>query len=182
MRIVGGYLGGRHFNPKMKKWPTRPTTDQAKEALFNILHNKLDFESIKCLDLFGGTGNISFELASRGCLDITCIDKYRACTEFVKDQSVIFNTENEIKVIQSDVLRFIKQTKEKFGLIFADPPYDWNEMSSFPALLLSLNILSSDSLFVLEHDNKVKFDHIPEFIESRNYGQTVFSFFSKHLA
>ena len=177
MRIIGGNLGGQHFNPKMNKWPTRPTTDQAKESLFNILLNKVDFAEISCLDLFGGTGSISFELASRGCSKVTYVDKYRACSEFVKEQSKIFNVSEDIKIIQKDVLQFIKNTSENYNLIFADPPYDWIHMSAFPSLIFSLNLLNPNGLFVLEHDNTVRFDHLPEYIESRKYGQSLFSFF-----
>ena len=177
MRIISGYLGGRSFQPKMNKWPTRPTTDMAKEALFNVLANRMDFGSAKCLDLFGGTGSISFELASRGCEDITYVDKFKPCIAFVRNQIAAFDIEDFVTIIQKDVVRFMDQSADKYDFIFADPPYDWKGMQSFPDLVFSAQILNPDALFVLEHGGSIDFGSHTHFIMQRTYGQMKFSFF-----
>ena len=125
MRIIGGEHGGRKFNPPSKMPYTRPTTDIAKEGLFNILQNNLDFEALKTLDLFGGTGSISYELASRGVPDLTIVEKDNAMYEFIKKTSVALRIEN-LKAVKMDVFKFINQCADKFDFIFAGPPYALN--------------------------------------------------------
>src|SRR6266496_6372190 len=122
MRIIGGEYGGRRFNPPNKMPYTRPTTDIAKEGLFNIIQNNLDISSLKTLDLFGGTGSISYELASRGAKELTIVEKDAAMYEFIKKTIKEFEI-NNIEAVKMDVFKFIEQCREKFDLIFAGPPY-----------------------------------------------------------
>ena len=122
MRIIGGEHGGRKFNPPAKMPYTRPTTDIAKEGLFNVLQHKLDIEELKTLDLFGGTGSISYELASRGAHDLTIVEKDSAMFEFIKKTAQELKIEN-LKPVKMDVFKFIEQCTDKFDFIFAGPPY-----------------------------------------------------------
>ena len=131
MRIIGGEHGGRKFNPPNKMPYTRPTTDIAKEGLFNVLHHNLDFEEIKSLDLFGGTGSISYELASRGVTDLTIVEKDVAMYEFIKKTSATLRIEN-LHVIKMDVFKFINQCTDKFDFIFAGPPYALTAIDVLP--------------------------------------------------
>jgi 16S rRNA (guanine(966)-N(2))-methyltransferase RsmD len=175
MRIIGGELKGRKLQLPSKNWPVRPTTDFAREALFNILDNQIDYESATALDLFGGTGIHSIELASRGCTDITYVDKYKDSVTFMRE--LTRNWKLSITPVQSDVLVFIKGAQRQWSYIFADPPYDMKGIEEFPSILKESNILSENGLFVLEHRTKLHFDHMVGFRESRIYGQTSFSFF-----
>ena len=134
MRIIGGEHGGRKFNPPSKMPYTRPTTDVAKEGLFNVFQHQLDLSSLKTLDLFGGTGSISYELASRGVEDLTIVEKDAAMYEFIKKTSAELKFGN-FKVIKMDVFRFISQCMEKFDLIFAGPPYALTNIDDLPRLV-----------------------------------------------
>lgn len=176
MRIVGGIHRGRQFHPG-KSFKARPTTDRAKESLFNILTNRYDFESLKVLDLFAGTGSISFEFLSRGCDSITSIEldfKHHAFIQSVVQQ---LNAKNEIRVIKDNAFRFCEQTSEKYDLIFADPPYDHPKFEEVPNLIFDNQLLAEDGLFILEHSKYYDFSNHPELIETRNYGSVHFSFF-----
>ncbi len=175
MRIIGGQWKGRRIHIPSNSWPVRPTTDFAREALFNILDNRLDYSVTRALDLFGGTGIHSVELASRGCPDITYVDRHRESTRFVKD--VAKEMDLPITVVQTDVYSFIKKAVSQWNYIFADPPYDMQDLEDFPNVILQAGILANDGIFVLEHPSKKKFSDIPGFKESRQYGQSVFSFF-----
>ncbi|MCB0706191.1 MAG: RsmD family RNA methyltransferase [Saprospiraceae bacterium] len=124
MRIIGGTFKGRRFNPPANKWPTRPTTDYAKEALFNILYNRLDFESLKVLDLFGGTGNHSYEWISRGCRSVTYVDQFAPAVAFAKKISATLQIEEFIQIHKAEVFKFIQKDSNTYDLIFADPPYE----------------------------------------------------------
>ena len=176
MRVIGGQWKGRRIHIPSKSWPVRPTTDFAREALFNILDNRLDYEHSSALDLFGGTGMHSVELASRGCADITYVDRYKESVRFM--QKLIDEWDLPIKPIQSDVTAFIKKAERQWDYIFADPPYDLQGLDDLILLILDKGIISDGGFFVLEHISKNKFDHIPGFYEARNYGQSVFSFFA----
>jgi len=158
-----------------KSWPVRPTTDFAREALFNILDNRLDYERINALDLFGGTGIHSIELASRGCKDITYVDRYKDSVKFMN--GFVREWDLPIKVVGSDVFKFITNATSQWDYIFADPPYDMKDIIEFPAMVLKASILKQNGFFVLEHISSKTFKHIQGFIESRHYGQSVFSFF-----
>jgi 16S rRNA (guanine966-N2)-methyltransferase len=176
MRVIGGTWKGRRINVPSKSWPVRPTTDFAREALFNILDNRLIYEETKALDLFGGTGIHSIELASRGCTDITYVDRFAASARFMKDFVKTWSL--PIQVVQSDVIKFIDSSTRQWDYIFADPPYEMKGIEQFPTRVLSAGILSPTGFFVLEHFNAYSYDHIRGFQEARHYGQSVFSFFA----
>ncbi len=177
MRIIGGKWKGRKLNVPSKNWPVRPTTDFAREALFNILDNRIDYETTTALDLFGGTGVHSLELASRGCLDVTFVDRYRESTKFM--QGLVKEWELPIKVVNSDVFKYIQSAVRKWDYLFADPPYEMNGIAEFPGFILQSGVLTENGFFVLEHISTLNFSFIPGFMEARNYGQSVFSFFGQ---
>jgi 16S rRNA (guanine966-N2)-methyltransferase len=176
MRIIGGEHGGRKFNPPTNMPYTRPTTDIAKEGLFNVLQHKLDFENLKTLDLFGGTGSISYELASRGVPDLTIVEKDQAMFDFIKKTSATLNLEN-FKVIKMDVFKYIGQCTERFDFIFAGPPYALTNIDDLPKLIFEKQLLRKDGRFVLEHTPRNDYKAFPFFVAERNYGTTVFSTF-----
>ena len=176
MRIIGGEHGGRKFNPPNNMPYTRPTTDIAKEGLFNILQNNLDFEHLKTLDLFGGTGSISYELASRGVPDLTIVEKDAAMYEFIKKTSLALQL-NNLKVIKTDVFKFIQQCDDKFDLIFAGPPYALTNIDDLPKRIFEKQLLNKSGWFVLEHTPKNDYKAFPFYKSERNYGTTVFSVF-----
>ena len=176
MRIISGELGGRRFNPPSKMPQTRPTTDIAKEGLFNILQNNLDFSSLKTLDLFGGTGNISYELASRGVPDLTIVEKDTAMYEFIKKTAVSLGLD-QLKIIKMDVFKFINQCTDKFDLIFAGPPYALTTIDDLPELIFEKQLLKQGGWFVLEHTPRNDYKKFPFYMAERNYGTTVFTTF-----
>lgn len=176
MRIIGGEHGGRKIHPPAKMPFTRPTTDIAKEGLFNVIENNLDVSALKTLDLFGGTGAISYELASRGATDLTIIEKDPHMFEFIQKNASMLKLEN-FKVVRSDVFRFIDQCAEKFDFIFAGPPYALNTIDQLPIRIFEQQLLNVGGWFVLEHtprNDYKKFDH---YVTQRNYGTTIFSIF-----
>src|ERR1700682_4096530 len=146
MRIIGGEHGGRKFNPPNKMPYTRPTTDIAKEGLFNILQNNLDFDGMKTLDLFGGTGSISYELASRGAADLTVIEKDRHMHAFIRKTADALGLDF-LKVIQSDVFKYIRNCEEKFDFIFAGPPYALETIDELPKMIATLELLKKRGWF-----------------------------------
>ena len=174
MRIIGGkYKGKSIIAPK--NLPVRPTTDFAKESLFNILYNSVDFEQIKLLELFAGTGNIGYEFASRGCSKITSVDLNFHCIQFIKKTNKDLSLNN--KVIRSDVFRFIKSNKEKYNFIFADPPYDLDAIRTIPESIFSNELLEDKGILVIEHDKYTDFSDCDYFKNVRQYGRVMFSFF-----
>jgi 16S rRNA (guanine(966)-N(2))-methyltransferase RsmD len=177
MRIIGGEFGGRKINPPGKMPYTRPTTDIAKEGLFNILQHKIDFEGIKALDLFGGTGSISYELASRGATDLTIVEKDRVMYEFIKTTAASLGIKPN--VVKQDVFRFIAGCKDKFDFIFAGPPYALASIDELPSLIFEKHLLNKNGWFILEHTPRNDYKGLPGFIMERNYGTTVFSFFQE---
>ncbi len=176
MRIISGNLGGRKVKPPAKMPHTRPTTDIAKEALFNILQNNIDFEDLKTLDLFGGTGSISYELASRGATDLTVVEKDDKMYNFIKSTAAEFKIPN-FNVVKMDVFRFIDQCDEKFDFIFAGPPYALITIDELPVKIFEKKLLKKDGWFVLEHTPRSNYKDQPHFHEERTYGTTVFSIF-----
>ncbi|KOH45173.1 RsmD family RNA methyltransferase [Sunxiuqinia dokdonensis] len=176
MRIVGGIHRGRQFSPG-KNFKARPTTDMAKESLFNILTNQVDFEEIKILDLFAGTGSISFEFLSRGCTDITTIEFNYQHHQFIRSVVQKLNATKEIRAIKGNAFSYCEQTTEKFDVIFADPPYDHPRFKEVPALIFNNELLNENGLFILEHSKYFDFSEMKEFQESRHYGSVHFSFF-----
>lgn len=177
MRIIGGKFGGRRFTPPAKNWPTRPTTDYAKEALFNILQNRISFEETKMLDIFGGTGNHSYEFISRGCTDVTYVDRFKGCVLFVKKMSESLELHDVLKIIHIDAGKFLKTTKEQYNYIFAGPPYPLKWLGKIPDLIFENEILAESGLFVLEHNQDHSFKRHPRFLEERHYSGSYFSFF-----
>lgn len=176
MRIISGVLGGRRINPPSQMPYTRPTTDIAKEGLFNIIQNSLDFEELKTLDLFGGTGSISYELASRGVGDLTIVEKDQKMFEFIRKTSSDLKLQN-FKILRSDVFRFIDQCTEKYDFIFAGPPYALQTIDELPKKIFEKGLLNEGGWFILEHTPRNNYENAPHFHNSRNYGTTVFSIF-----
>lgn len=178
MRIISGkYKGKRLTAPK--KLPVRPTTDMAKEALFNILNNKYYFEDLAVLDLFSGTGNISFEFASRGTTSITAIDGNSGCVQFISKTAK--ELDFDITTLKSDVFKFLERTKSKYDVIFADPPYNFeaSKFSKIPELVYVNELLQDDGLLIIEHSEQTDLSELSYFSEKRKYGSSVFSFFEK---
>ncbi|MBL7744064.1 MAG: RsmD family RNA methyltransferase [Chitinophagaceae bacterium] len=176
MRIIGGEHGGRRFNPPAKMPYTRPTTDIAKEGLFNVLQHNLDMEELKTLDLFGGTGSISYELASRGARDLTIVEKDTAMYEFIKKTTKELRIEN-MKMVKMDVFKFIEQCTDKFDFIFAGPPYALTNIDDLPVLIFEKQLLKPGGWFILEHTPRNSYKTFPHYKSERNYGTTVFTTF-----
>ena len=172
-------IRSQRFHPPTHMPYTRPTTDIAKEGLFNILQNNLDFEAIKTLDLFGGTGSISYELASRGVTDLTVVEKDQTMFEFIKKTAKEFNIEN-LKLIRSDVFKFIQTCSSRFDFIFAGPPYALTNIDDLPRLIIEKKLLENKGWFVLEHTPRNDYKQFPFFRSERNYGTTVFSIFEEN--
>lgn len=179
MRIISGKFKGRRINPPTNI-TARPTTDFAKEGLFNLLANKLDFEEITALDLFAGTGSISVELISRGCRQVTAVEQNLRQYDFIRKVSKDFNIDN-IVLLKADVFKFIERTKIKYDFIFADPPYELSRLKDIPDIIFSKELLNSGGLFALEHSVKNDFSGHPNFIEQRHYGNVIFSFFQNNI-
>jgi 16S rRNA (guanine966-N2)-methyltransferase len=178
MRIISGALGGRRIQPPGKMPNTRPTTDIAKEGLFNIIQHNLDLENARTLDLFGGTGSISYELASRGAGELTVIEKDPVMFEFIKKTSHELNIQN-VKVIRMDVFKFLSACQEQFDFIFAGPPYALPTIDELPKCIAEKNLLAMKGWFVLEHTPRNSYEGYPLFVTQRNYGTTIFSIFVK---
>lgn len=177
MRIVGGIYKGRIFSPN-KQITARPTTDIAKEGLFNILQNRVDFADKKILDLFSGTGSIGYEFISRGAAEVTFVEKNPYHCRFIN--SVIDNFEiKNAKVFKTDAFKFLYKFQGQFDIVFADPPYDLPQFKEVPLAVFSGNVLKMDGLFILEHPKEYNFITHPNFSEIRNYGKVNFSFFQK---
>jgi 16S rRNA (guanine966-N2)-methyltransferase len=176
MRIIGGKFKARQFHPP-QNIPTRPTTDFAKEGLFNLINNYYNFDNIKVLDLFGGTGSISYEMASRGCTDITTVEIYPKCANFIKKTATDLGL-NAIKVFQMDVFKFIETTNEKYDVIFAGPPYPLPNLKDIPDLVFEQDLVEGEGWFIMEHNPNHDFKQHPHFTFLRNYGTTIFSFFT----
>ncbi len=177
MRIVSGKYRGKRIDAP-RKLPVRPTTDMAKEALFNILNNRYYFEDVSVLDLFSGIGSISLEFASRGCKDITAVDAHSGCISFLETTSE--RLQADIKCIRSDALSFLKKTAVKFDLIFADPPYDQDreELIKLVDKVMERELLKEEGTLILEHTTRMKLEDHEFFVESRKYGGSSFSFFA----
>ena len=177
MRIVSGKYRGHRLLPPVNL-PVRPTTDFAKEGLFNVLNNLVDFESLKVLDLFAGTGSIAFEFLSRGAIEVTAIDSSHRCVEFIKKTAETFGADN-IKAVKSNSFVFIKHMISTYDLVFADPPYDLDGIEAIPDLIFSSNLLADEGLLILEHSAAYKFEKHVNFDSHRNYGSVNFSFFRR---
>jgi 16S rRNA (guanine966-N2)-methyltransferase len=176
VRIISGkYKGRRIFPPR--NLPVRPTTDMSKEALFNVLNNHFNFDGLKILDLFSGTGNISFEFASRGSDNITSVDQDFGCVKFIKQiaQEYDFN----IAAIKSDVFKFIEKSNSVYDIIFADPPYGLDQ-ATFEKIVIAIfekELLNEEGMMIIEHSKYTKLDHLKHFSFKKSYGGSIFSFF-----
>ncbi|SFU42678.1 16S rRNA (guanine(966)-N(2))-methyltransferase RsmD [Pustulibacterium marinum] len=176
MRIISGkYKGKRLMAPS--KLPVRPTTDFAKEALFNILNNSFYFDEVSLLDLFSGTGNISYEFASRGCKEITAVDANIGCVQYINKTAK--ELDFDIRTFKSDVFKFLEKTMITADIIFADPPYDFSDeqFAEIPKLVFERNLVSEEGYLIVEHSKHTKLSELPFFAFDKRYGGSVFSFF-----
>jgi 16S rRNA (guanine(966)-N(2))-methyltransferase RsmD len=176
MRIISGKYGGRRINPPHNMPYTRPTTDIAKEGLFNILQNRVQLEGAKTLDLFGGTGCISYELASRGAIDLTIVEKDPQMLGFIKKNIEMLKIEN-VHLLQMDVFQFLSNCNNKYDIIFAGPPYALNTIDHLPKIIVEQQLISPEGYFILEHTPRNNYKSFPGYSFERNYGTTIFSFF-----
>jgi 16S rRNA (guanine(966)-N(2))-methyltransferase RsmD len=177
MRIISGKYRGRRLQPPLNL-PVRPTTDFAKEGLFNVLGNLVDFDSLKVLDLFTGTGSIAFEFLSRGAIEVTAVDANQKCIDFIKKTAENFGAKN-IQPVKSNSFVFIKRMLSNYDLIFADPPYDLEGIESIPDLIFTSGLLNDEGLLILEHSSRYRFEQHPRFSQHRNYGSVNFTFFTR---
>jgi 16S rRNA (guanine966-N2)-methyltransferase len=175
MRIISGDFKGKIIRAP-ESLPVRPTTDMAKEGLFNWLNFRFDISELEALDLFAGTGNITYELVSRGAKSVVSVDLNSNCFRFIQETLRKLKITN-VQVFNTDAFVAIKRVKKQFDLIFADPPYDFHEYHKFVEETLRQNILKNEGWFIIEHPSTVKFSSIPGFMEQRNYGKVNFSFF-----
>lgn len=174
MRIIGGMHKGRVIKVPFNL-PVRPTTDFAKEGLFNILANRIGFEGLSMLDLFSGTGHISLEFASRGSRPVTAVDQNAKCASFLR--SAAKQLDLEVSTIKSDVFGFLKSSVSTFDLIFADPPYSLPNIPDIHRLVFENKLLNPGGLLIIEHGPRTSLGHLPGFIQHRKYGNVNFSFF-----
>lgn len=176
MRIISGKYKGRRIQPP-KNLPVRPTTDMSKEALFNVLNNHFNFEGLKVLDLFSGTGNISYEFASRGSYPITSVDGDFGCVKFIKQVAAEYDF--TIAATKSDVFKFLENCKTTYDIIFADPPYGLDQATFEKVVLLVFekNLLNEEGMMIIEHSKYTKMDHLDNFSFQKSYGGSFFSFF-----
>jgi 16S rRNA (guanine(966)-N(2))-methyltransferase RsmD len=158
--------------------PVRPTTDQAKEGLFNILYHQWDFDGLEVLDLFAGTGSVSYEFASRGAASITSVDINHSCVRFITETTVKLDFP-QIKAIRDDAIHFIKMARQSYDIIFADPPYDLQGIDALPEMILNKELLRDEGNFILEHPSDFDFSTYPGFIKLKKYSRVHFSFFRK---
>ncbi len=176
MRIVGGDLGGRRFEPP-PGLPARPTTDRARESLFNILTHMLDLDGLRMLDLFAGTGAMSYEALSRGVASVTAVEKDPASCQFIQKTAAAFGMADRLRILRADAFKALKTVPEAFDFVFSDPPYALPQMAALPDLLLAPGVLRPDGLLVLEHSTRTHFDGHPARIRAVAYGDSAFSFF-----
>ncbi len=176
MRIITGKYKGRHFDiPRTFK--ARPTTDFAKENIFNVLIQYIDFDGARALDLFSGTGSISLELLSRGCSQVVSVELDRDHYRFIQDCLKKLGDTPQVLPIRGDVFRFVKSCKQQFDFIFADPPYALKELPTIPSLIFEKGLLKDDGIFVFEHGKEHDFSSDPHFVEHRSYGSVNFTIF-----
>ncbi|MCQ2298960.1 MAG: 16S rRNA (guanine(966)-N(2))-methyltransferase RsmD [Bacteroidales bacterium] len=179
MRIIAGSLRGRRLNPPANL-PVRPTTDMARESLFNILNNYVDYEECSVMDLFAGTGAVSLEFVSRGAKEVTSIEINSQGCEYIKQTAQQFGVKN-IHVVRADVFDLLKRAYKKFDIVFADPPYACEDLPKLPDLVFEHDILNEDGIFILEHPKEYDFADHPHFWQHRAYGKVNFSFFAMKL-
>lgn len=177
MRIIRGKYGRRRFDVP-KNISARPTTDFARENIFNVLENTEDFDGKSALDLFAGTGAISFEFLSRGCTKVTAVEMASVQANFIKQVAQKLNIGPQtMKVIKGDVFKFIASASEAFDFVFADPPYDHPRFAEIPGMILESKLLAPGSIFIMEHSKNHDFSSLPHFEQQRVYGSVNFSIF-----
>mgnify|MGYP003314062753 CR=1 FL=1 len=176
MRIIGGRLKGAVINPP-RGYNARPTTDFAREGLFNVLNNEYEFDDLTVLDLFGGTGAVSFEFASRGVGRVYCVEMARENASFIKTESSRLGLDN-VTMVRDNVFDFLPVCHEKFDIVFADPPYALEGLESIPDKVFAADILHPGCYFILEHGGEHSFTKHPRFIKEKVYGRVHFSFFA----
>ena len=176
MRIISGIHGGRKITPPAHMPFTRPTTDIAKEGLFNIIQNNLQIDTLKTLDLFGGTGSISYELASRGAISLTIVEKDNQLYDFIKKMAESLALEN-FRLVKADVFKFIESCNEQYDFIFAGPPYALGTIDDLPLKIFEKKLLNPKGWFVLEHTPRNDYKKFDNYHSERNYGTTIFSIF-----
>lgn len=177
MRIIGGKLKGKTIWPP-QGYKARPTTDFAREGLFNVIDSEYEFQDLKVLDLFGGTGAVSFEFASRGAARVYSIEMNRDNAAFIRRQAAALGLDN-VTVVHSNVFDFLPICTEKFDIIFADPPYALEGLDTIPSKVLGCDIMHPGAWFILEHGGEYSFEGQPYFLKERSYGRVHFSIFEK---
>ena len=177
MRIIAGNKKGHQIKAPLGL-PTRPTTDRSKESLFNILNNWYDFDEGDILDVYAGTGNITYEFASRGAKSVICIDRFKGCTDFIYSECKKLDF-IQVQVLREDVISFLKRCPEKFDIIFADPPFATKDYELIHELVIGRELLNKNGVFVMEHHSVHDFSKLDKFLEARHYGQNVMSFYGE---
>ncbi|MDR1673773.1 MAG: RsmD family RNA methyltransferase [Bacteroidales bacterium] len=175
MRIIGGQFKGRQILPD-RRLSLRPTTDFAKEGLFNILSGRYDMENIRALDLFAGTGSIAYEFVSRGAIDVHCVDIHPKHAAFIRSTAKQSGF-NNIRVVRDDVFHFLSICKATYDIVFADPPYETDNIATLPDAVLQADILAANGTLIVEHSRRTDFSAHPLLTEQRHYGNVRFSFF-----
>ena len=179
MRIITGIYKGRRFDVP-RTFKARPTTDFAKENIFNVLNGYVDFDGARALDLFSGTGSITLELLSRGCSQVVGVELDRDHYAFIRKCIASLGTD-KAAIVRGDVFKFLKSCHQQFDIIFADPPYALERLAELPRLVLEQGLLAPDGIFVLEHGKTNDFSDLPQFVERRAYGSVNFSLFQNHI-
>jgi 16S rRNA (guanine(966)-N(2))-methyltransferase RsmD len=176
VRIIRGTLKTKKITVP-KNFPSRPTTDFAKEGLFNMLENRLDIDGSELLDLCAGTGNISFEFLSRGAKSVVAVDSNFNVTRHIRHLAKDFELLPSIQIVHSDILKFLEKTEQKFDVVFADPPYEFKHYEQLVQLVADKQLLKEDGLLIVEHGKRTAISHLKGYESSRGYGNVVFSFF-----
>jgi 16S rRNA (guanine966-N2)-methyltransferase len=175
VRVISGKFKSRRFSVP-KGFPSRPTTDFAKEGLFNLLENRLDLDGVEVLDLFAGTGNIGLEFLSRGAQKVTAVDQNFKCVRHIFALSKQLDIASNLDVVKSECLQFVSSTKGTFDIVFADPPYDYKGHHTLYEEILKNHLAKNDGLVIIEHGRQTSFDKVEGFMFLKTYGNVYFSF------
>jgi 16S rRNA (guanine(966)-N(2))-methyltransferase RsmD len=179
VRIISGKYKGRKIEPP-GRLPVRPTTDFAKEGLFNVLTNMVDFEGMEVLDLFAGSGSISFEFISRGCASVFAVEQHYAAVKFINEMAAKLGEKN-VKAQNADVFRYLGFSNRPFDLVFADPPFDLDNAKLLPGIIFERKLLKEDGMLIIEHPERLDYSTLPGYSQTRKYGKVNFSFFINQL-